>query len=715
LQPLLILFGAILTLAASFGLGSALLRDQATDAGIRTVTGAALLSLAVFACCAAHLAYPVVFLLLGFAGIAAGWRHLRVSGKPQVRLDRRWWILIAPFLLLYLSNAMAPEISFDGSRYHLGLVADYLRAGGFHPITDNFYSALSEGVEMLYLFAFAFGRHSATAVVHLGLLAALAWQMIAWARRSGFELAGVCAALLVFLSPLAGVDGSSAYNDVAVAAIAFTLFHLLQIWEESRAPRLLAAIGLVAGFAYGAKYTAGLAVPYAIAAVGWKSRKWRDLATLMACAGLMIGPWVIKDWIYFHNPAAPFLNHWFHNRYVASSFEVEYRSQLAHVNLPSMWQIPIQVTTFGSLSGQLGPVFLLAPISLAALRLRQDRQLLLAAVVFGAPFFTNVSARFLLPALPFVALAMALVLGRVPRVAVGVVVLHGLLSWPPVVRAYSHADAWHLNKVTWREALRIKPEDGYLESNLPLYGAARLVERLTPPHATVFTQTPIPEAYTTRHLRTAYQSAANIVSRDIFWSGFMADYAPTRRWRFRFSRQALRGVRLVTTGTGEGVWSMHEIRVFDGSRELSRTGWHAEARPWPWGIEAVLDGNPVTFWQCGEPLRAGQRVEVHFGSTVEADTVLIEAAPNQAARLRLEGLNGSDSETVPLGGTPEVSDVSPPPDLRRWAATELRRRGNDYLLVFDGEFGADDLRTRAGDWGVRLVGAYKGARLYRLP
>ena len=51
----------------------------------------------------------------------------------------------------------------------------------------------------------------------------------------------------------------------------------------------------------------------------------------------------------------------------------------------------------------------------------------------------------------------------------------------------------------YREALRIKPEEGFLESNLPLYGATRMVERLTPPGSTIFTFTPIPEAYTSRN------------------------------------------------------------------------------------------------------------------------------------------------------------------------------------------------------------------------
>ena len=136
--------------------------------------------------------------------------------------------------MLYLANAMAPEVSPDGAGYHLGLVARYLREHGFVRITDNLYAAMPAGVEMLFLFAFAFGRHSAAALVHFAFLLALVWQVFSYGRRRGFPVAGASAALLVFASPVVGIDGTSAYNDVAVAAIAFTLFHLLQIWDEER-------------------------------------------------------------------------------------------------------------------------------------------------------------------------------------------------------------------------------------------------------------------------------------------------------------------------------------------------------------------------------------------------------------------------------------------------------------------------------------------------
>jgi len=56
-----------------------------------------------------------------------------------------------------------------------------------------------------------------------------------------------------------------------------------------------------------------------------------------------------------------------------------------------------------------------------------------------------------------------------------------------MVRRYRHPDAWQLTKIPWREALRIKPEDGFLYSNLPLYGATSMVEQTAAAGSTVFT------------------------------------------------------------------------------------------------------------------------------------------------------------------------------------------------------------------------------------
>jgi hypothetical protein len=282
---------------------------------------------------------------------------------------------------------------------------------------------------------------------------------------------------------------------------------------------------------------------------------------------------MLKNWMRVHNPVAPFYNHWFPNPYVTESFEREYRDHMRHYQLASDWEIPMQVTTYGSLSGLLGPVFLLAPIGLLATRRREGRQVLLAAAVFGSTYFTNIGARFLLPALPFVALAMSIALAQWPRLLLAIALLHAVVSWPPVLKQYAHEDSWHLVKVTYREALRIKPEEGFLESNLPMYGATRMLDRLMPEGATVFVFTPIPEAYTSRNILVAYQSAANIRSRDLLWAAF--DQTDAER---RAATEALkaRGAGYMLLFDGEigadrfrrdpSAWGIEEIGEYKGAR-----------------------------------------------------------------------------------------------------------------------------------------------------
>jgi hypothetical protein len=659
LQPLAILFGAAFTAATVYSLGAVLLGDASSDPALRCVSGTSLLSLLVFAACALGIVYPGTFLAIGIGAIAAARSEWRLPKLPR---PNRWWWIFVPYLVLYFFNAMAPEISFDGSRYHLALVGRYFREHGFHKITDTFYAAFPGGVEMLFLYAWSFGRHSAAAMVHFTFLLALAWQVYTWARRRGHEVAGKCAAALLFISPIVGVDGVSAYNDVAVAAIVFSLYNVLDLWCTKGSRRLLIAAGVLAGFAFAAKYTAFLAIPAALAVVLWKKRDLRMAALFAVCALVPVLPWLFKNYLWFQNPVAPLFNHWFANRYFSESFEATYRSQLASFGQYRLGHLPLQVTTWGSLSGLLGPVFLLSPLMLFA----GPWTLAAAAVLVGVPFAANVSTRFLIPAAPFLALGIALALRRWPKLLIGIVITHTILSWPDVLRRYCRPDAWHLAKVTYREALRIKPEAGFLESNLPYYGITSRIEELTPPGSTVLTDVPIPDAYTSRSILVSYQSAANTVSRRIWFMGFVPEHAPTLLTRFRFPPKELRTFQI------SGPPLVYDVRIAGAS--------------------------------VARFLEAEHGVPVDLGTSRTVAAIEVQTELNQIDRpVLIDGRQGS-VEIVPV-----------PPDVRRRAAMEMKRRGVDYLLVFDGQFGADDLHARAADWGVVEVTEYKGARLYRLP
>ncbi|MCC7497638.1 MAG: glycosyltransferase family 39 protein [Bryobacterales bacterium] len=730
-QPFYILFGFAFTVAVAWSLGRMLFRRlgasfyRLEEDALAFVAGSALLSLAAFLLCSVGLARKGVLLAVGAAIVAEAIhrRALNRSGKRFAALSGRWKVLLAAagglFSLLYLVNAMAPEYSPDGSAYHLGLVARYLRAHGFVAITTNIYANLSQGVEMLFLWAFAFGRHSAAAMVHLAFLAALPVLILSYGRRQGHPAAGAAAALFVYLSPVMGVDGTVAYNDAAVAAVVFAVFHLLQIWDQERNNRLLAAVGLLAGFAFAIKYTAFPAVIYAAGFVLWKERRWkvlRPLAAMAACALLMIAPWLVKNVVVTGNPFSPFLNGIFPNPAVHVSFERDYSAQLRTYGLASRKEIPRQILWRGDrLTGLFGPLFLLAPVALIGLRRRPGRRLLFAAGLFALTYPANIGTRFLIPALPFVALSMALAMERWGTLLLLVAALHALASWPPVLSRYCAPTAWRLAAFPVRAALRRIPEEQFLIKHLPEYLIARMIERRTPPQAAVFSFGQVAEAYTTRRIIVNFQGALNERLMRTLWEPMAEDFQPRHRWVFRYRAGAFRKLKIIQTAkVGTDIWAITELRVYNQGVELPRSNWKVTAEPNHWDAGLAMDGSPVTQWRTWDYLKAGQFYQVSFGSATVCDEVrIITSSDHWKAERRLEGEDAAGHNRV-LADKATLEIVDPPKDLRRLAGEEVRSHGIDYLLVHQGSFGQQDFRARSGEWGFDYLESTNGADLYQI-
>jgi hypothetical protein len=347
-------------------------------------------------------------------------------------------------------------------------------------------------------------------MVHFAFLIALALGMVTYARRFGFPLAGMFAALLVYLSPVFGYDGTVAYNDVAAACVTFFLFYLLQVWAEERHDALLIPIGLLAGFAYAIKYTGGIAAIYALGFVLWKRGRVLGVAGGVA---LMAAPYMAKSWIVAGNPFNPFFNRWFPNPYVSVAFEEEYRRM--YLPAQGMWAHFLDVTfRVGPAAAIVGAVFLLAPLGLFAARSQQGRQLLLAGFLFLLPGAFQIQTRFLLPAIPFIALAMGMVLQRIPFLLYGLLAVHAVLCWPTVMLHYADSSL-RVRHFLPKQALRIEPQDSTLTYRLPGYQQAKLLEKSTPPNARIFCYASPAEAYTSRELLIYYESTENRENLDL--------------------------------------------------------------------------------------------------------------------------------------------------------------------------------------------------------
>jgi 4-amino-4-deoxy-L-arabinose transferase-like glycosyltransferase len=731
-----ILFAAAFTFVVSLLLGKTLLKRlriklyRSEELFFGFVLGAACLSMIVFCLSVLHLAYTWVFLVAGCSIVAIAWKYRAVPfalEKPP-SLPRRWAFLFTTvygvFAALYFVVALCPESSVDGTTYHVALPALYLREHHIPAISTNLLSTLSQGMEMLFLFAFSFGQHSAASMVHLLFTLVTPLGILSYARRVGSPVAGAVAGLLFFLSPAVGFVGTAAYVDVAAAAVVFAVFYLIQIWREQQADALLIPVGILSGFAYAIKYTAFLAVVYAVGAVivrRWRSGRplWRPCATVGLCAFAMMMPWLAKNIVAVGNPVAPLANRVFTNPNISVAMEQSYVAETGSLGGLHAWEWPYDITARGShTQGFIGPVFLLAPLALFALGTPVGRQLLAAAGLFLLPYAFAAPARYLLPALTFVALALGLVFARWKYVAAGVVVLHAILSWPQVISQYAllfGAPGPRLEMPDLRAAFRVTPESEYLEEHVygeervNGYGIGRVLDANVGPRDRVLGFHAFQQAYHSREVLVEWESEEGVRLGSSVRAAIDPLYEPTQLHRFSFPERAVQRVRLLQSGRARIIdqWTVSEIRFFLAGKELPRRPqWRLRASPNPWDVQLAFDNSPLTRWASREPAAPGMFIEVDFGRSETIDQVTVECTPGQSGiRMELEAA---------FGARHEVAKAAAPPRLRRAAMENLLRHNVQWLVVNEMDPGSRDFLLHQRQWGIKLAGSSERYRLYRL-
>jgi hypothetical protein len=710
MQPAAALAGFIWTVSSCVAAGALLVRlgpsglSRGEWLALSFLTGAAAVSLLVFAMSLAGLADPAVFATIGLLLLAGAIQY----GRPEFDEPRPprlfWWAFVplAAFGLIYFLNALAPEASPDGSGYHLGLVRRYLDAHRMFSIPTNMYASLPQGVEMLFLYAYAIGRHSAAALVHLAFLPALACLVYEFGRRAGHAEAGAAAAVLLACSPVVGIDAASAYNDVALTACLFGAFFL--VWgRKAHSVRgsetgVMTLAGLLTGFALAIKYTAAAFAAVVLIWVLHRALLGRTRNAALgfaAAAGLMITPWLVRNTIWLENPVAPFFNRWFPNAHMHVSVEEDYRRAMRTYNgaaLDAAW--PREVTLSGAkLQGIVGPVFLLAPLGLLAIRRPEGRAVLAGAAAALLIYPANLGTRFLIPALPFVALAILLALPAAKITAPLVALAAAVACWPHAVDLYAET-AWRIREVPWRAALRLEPEERYLAARLdPGYSITRMIEERTPPNAKIYTALPLPEAYTSRNILLDYAGALNVTLSETLQAlvpngqGPRADglavTGPARTWKWGLEGLEADAIRLRPPRNSTGGWRIYELRVV-ARRASGLADFLADLRvtaePNPFQAALAADGNPATFWS---PWRRDQQ-DSYWQVELPPDRELtgIEARLHtEGSAPRLEARWGNKWSLVAV--EPQVQMLESLPG--KFASEYLVRNGVSHVLLHEDE------------------------------
>jgi hypothetical protein len=729
------LIGALLTLACATALGLSLLQrlrislTRVEHYLFAFLTGSAALSLLVLWLAALHLARKGVFLVVAACLVTLAYRSLaKTNFEPRLRSSASRWLaalLLAtaiPFAAVYLFTAWAPEVSADGAGYHLGNVLQYCSHHGLVAIRD-LYGALPEGMEMLFLFAFTIGRHSAAALVHLGFLFALPLMVICYSLRFGSGKAGLCAAALVFLSPVVGQDGSVAYNDVALAAAAFGVVYAIELWLIHRQNQLLILAGALAGFCFSIKYTGIVAAVYALSIIGFRVLRDRPVrvrtVVLFAIPALIVAsPWLIRNAVYMHNPVAPFFNRVFPNPYVSPKFESDYAESMAHyAGTTSARELAVKYTVTGAgVVGFLGPLFLLAPLGLIVLRTPRGRRLLWAAVLFGLPIIANGGTRFLIPAVPCLALALGMAVETTRFAVPFLILVQALAACPAVEALYCDQWAWHIAEAPVRAVFNRKTAEEYMQAQLgPGWEIARLAEQRTPPGARIFCFSCPPQAYSSRPLSVYYESLEARALWDMLWTPSERARQPLKRISLAFPDATVQRLRVALAAANPNqVWTVAEMRILSHGAELRRSPqWKIHASPDPWEAPFAFDNSPVSKWSAEQYGARGAFLEVAFDRPEAADAIVLEC-PEDAPEQLAVWAEPPGQRMIRLSTRIASTAVKPPAGMRRAAVKMLETYGYEYLVVAKGDYYADDYRKYAPFWGIRSIAEAGDWTLYHL-
>ena len=400
----------------------------------------------------------VIALLILWALIARV-RSGRIRSDRQIpRLSRpslatSLWLLVLAAMLAPLGLlAMSPPVSWDASVYHLTLPKLFLDHGGFREVPLNVYSYWPLNVQLLFSLAMAIDGYVLAKLLHFAFGIAVLYALVAGCRAFHRPVGGALAALFFVANGVVCYEMRVAYVDLAHALflLAGVLF-MIEALEHN--PRALWLSGLCCGLATGVKLTGivgagivgALYVPRLVDALrrGESVPEVRIFLTrFVAPVVVLFAPWLARTAALTGNPVYPFLHRWLGGPDWSPELSDRLQAWQSSIGMGrepiDYLFLPLRVFLAGGegyerFDGELSAFWLLLiPLALWAARrvVLVRRCLAFCGLYFVFWSLTSQQMRFLIPALPMLAIACAVavveLLDRLPwarwrRVAVAAV------------------------------------------------------------------------------------------------------------------------------------------------------------------------------------------------------------------------------------------------------------------------------------------------------
>ncbi len=419
---------------------------------------------------------PAVFIpLILLCALAV--RTIRpAAGGGRIMFGAELLVLLAaaPLVLLVLGSTLAPETAFDSLNVHLPYARESAEQGRIAFAPNNWSSVMPALPLMSYITAFVLSGVTLAKLFNWSCYLLTGAVIYSFGRRLSDTLTAAAAAVFFLACPVALYEATTAMIDLPLSLFSAVAVLSLLVWMRDRERVWLDLSALAFGFALGCKYHAAFwGLPIASVLL-WQSRSEgcrvavRRLARFGLIALLPFLPWLLRAWWYTGNPVFPLANGLFPNPFFTSAMEEAARAAYANEGVGrsagALLALPWTVTVHpGPFRGTIGWIFP-AGFVLAAVRCRDAAcraGLFLAAVFFATWAVTAQEIRYLLPAVPLLAILTAFGffdgqsrsrMARTGRVAgISAAVAFCVTSWPTVHRAiYPEWTYWH----SWKSPLK---------------------------------------------------------------------------------------------------------------------------------------------------------------------------------------------------------------------------------------------------------------------
>ncbi len=436
--------------------------------------------------------------------------------------------------LLALVAALAPPTGKDALIYHLALPKAFLAAGGLAEVPDNIANYYSLGVEMNGVWALLIGSlfnqqtaEAAFGAITFAFFPLLLLAVYGWAREfpTGRGAAAAAAALIATI-PTAWWSASSGYADLALSLYIALTVQAAAKWWRTLSPVYLAFLACALGCALTIKLIAAFTIFPLLLVFLFKARQlqaagenepsspspaasrilWQGVLALIF-AGLLGCQWYVRNWVRSGSPVFPFYvglwkgstPGWDAERSAMyavflSNYGGAHKGIVDYVATPFRVSLTAQPEEPANYDGVLGISFLFGLLLLlwSFRRLHADAELkvilFFSAMIFLCWMFTSQQMRFLLQALPGLAVAITASVAALTKKTENRETA-GAMQWILLTTTLAGllvTCAWFLERNPVRAVAGGESRQAYLERRLDYYSYYEVVNSQLPPGARVW-------------------------------------------------------------------------------------------------------------------------------------------------------------------------------------------------------------------------------------